>query len=160
MLIELKLLALIIVANGAPIIVADVLRAHWAAPVDGGLRLANGQTLFGAAKTWRGLASAFVFTIPCALLLDLPALVGVLMAGGAMLGDLTSSFIKRRLRVASSGRALGLDQIPESLLPLLAAQSFVELSATQIIVLVLAFVLIELLLSRVLFKLRLRNRPY
>jgi hypothetical protein len=160
MLIELKLLALLIVANGAPIIVADVLRAHWATPVDCGLRLADGQALFGSAKTWRGLAGAFVFTVPCALLLGLPANIGVLMAAGAMLGDLISSFVKRRLRFESSNQALVLDQIPESLLPLLAVQAFIALSLAQIVVLVLAFMVLELLLSRVLFKLHLRNRPF
>ena len=160
MLIELKLLALIVVANGAPIIAADVLRARWASPLDGGLRLRDGQALFGAAKTWRGLVSAFVFTVPCAVLLGLPALAGVLMATAAMLGDLLSSFIKRRLRIASSGRALGLDQFPESLLPLLAVQPLIELSVWSISGLALAFAVIELLLSRILFKLHLRNRPY
>jgi len=160
MFIALKLLTLIIVANGAPIIAADLLRARWSAPLDRGLHLPDGQALFGSAKTWRGLISALVFTVGCAVLLGLPAVLGALIAAGAMLGDLTSSFIKRRLHVASSGRALGLDQIPESLLPLLAVQSYVPLSAARISVLVLLFVALELLLSRVLFKLHLRNRPY
>jgi len=160
MLIQLELLALIIIANGAPIIVADVLRTRWARPVDGGLHLPGGRALFGPAKTWRGLVSALVFTTLGALLLGLPARVGVLIAASAMLGDLASSFIKRRLSIAPSNQALGLDQIPESLLPLLAVQSFIALSAVQIVVLVLSFVVLELLVSRVLFKLHLRNRPY
>lgn len=77
-----------------------------------------------------------------------------------MLGDLVSSFIKRRLRVAPSNQTLGLDQIPESLLPLLAVQAYADLSATRIVALVLSFIVIELLLSRLLFKLHLRDRPY
>jgi CDP-2,3-bis-(O-geranylgeranyl)-sn-glycerol synthase len=160
MLIELKLLALIIIANGAPIIVGDVLGMRWNGPVDGGLRLRDGRALFGPAKTWRGLVSAFLFTVPCTLVFGLPVWAGVLISAGAMLGDLLSSFIKRRLAVAPSNQALGLDQVPESLLPLLALQSSFELSVLQIATLVLAFVVIELLLSRVLFKLHLRNRPY
>jgi len=160
MLIELKLLTLIIVANGAPIIIGDVLGMRGNCPVDGGLRLRDGHALFGPAKTWRGLVSAFLFTVPCTLLFGLPIWAGVLISAGAMLGDLLSSFIKRRLAVAPSDQALGLDQVPESLLPLLALQSSFELGALQIVALVLAFVVIELLLSRVLFKLHLRNRPY
>lgn len=160
MWIELKLLALIIVANGAPIIVSDVLRGHWTFPIDGGRRRRDGQAWLGPAKTWRGLLSAFAVTIPGALVLGLPARIGVLIAGGAMLGDLVSSFIKRRLRVAPSNQTLGLDQIPESLLPLLAVQAYADLSATRIVALVLSFIVIELLLSRLLFKLHLRDRPY
>jgi hypothetical protein len=38
----------------------------------------------------------------------------------AMLGDLFSGFVKRRLGMGPSDKALGLDYVPESLLPLLA----------------------------------------
>jgi CDP-2,3-bis-(O-geranylgeranyl)-sn-glycerol synthase len=160
MLIQLKLLALLLIANGAPIVVGDVLHRRWVYPVDGGLRLPDGQALFGPAKTWRGLLSVLVFTVPCGMLLGFTESIGVLLAGGVILGDLTSSFIKRRLRIAPSNQALGLDQIPEALFPLLAVQGYVALNAGQIMMLVLAFIVIELLLSRLLFKLHLRDRPY
>ena len=35
-----------------------------------------------------------------------------------MAGDLLSSFTKRRMRLASSSMAPGIDQVPESVLPL------------------------------------------
>jgi CDP-2,3-bis-(O-geranylgeranyl)-sn-glycerol synthase len=56
--------------------------------------------------------------------------------------------------------ALGLDQIPESLLPALALKTRLGLTAWDIAGVVFAFILLELLLSRLLFGLRLRDRPY
>ncbi len=78
----------------------------------------------------------------------------------AVVGDLLSSFVKRRMGLPSSSMALGLDQIPESLLPLLGAWLFVPLSLLDVLVGVAAFFAGELILSRILFHLNLRERPY
>ena len=43
--------------------------------------------------------------------------IGALVAAMAMLGDLFSSFLKRRMGLAPSRQAIGLDQIPESCFP-------------------------------------------
>lgn len=159
-ILEYKILFLIVVANGAPIAASDLMRVRFNATLDGGARFFDGQPIFGGSKTWRGLISAFLLTVLGALILGLPWQAGVLIATGAMVGDLLSSFIKRRLSIPPSGMVLGLDQIPESLLPLLAVRHYVEFGVWQIAALVAAFIAIDLLLSRVLFKLHLRNRPY
>jgi CDP-2,3-bis-(O-geranylgeranyl)-sn-glycerol synthase len=85
---------------------------------------------------------------------------GLLLAATAMAGDLLASFLKRRLHFASSSRAVGLDQIPESLFPLLAAQYVLPLSAVDTAVGCIIFYIGDVLLSRWLFKLRLREQPY
>jgi hypothetical protein len=77
-----------------------------------------------------------------------------------MSGDLLSSFIKRRLELPPSSQALGLDQIPESFLPLLACSFILPLAVTDILIGTVLFIVGELLLSRLLFKLRVRDRPY
>jgi CDP-2,3-bis-(O-geranylgeranyl)-sn-glycerol synthase len=77
-----------------------------------------------------------------------------------MAGDLFSSFIKRRLRIPSGGMALGLDQVPESLFPLLGCMSILGLDLTSVAVLVLAFLVLELALSRLLHRFGIRERPY
>jgi CDP-2,3-bis-(O-geranylgeranyl)-sn-glycerol synthase len=77
-----------------------------------------------------------------------------------MAGDLLSSFIKRRLGLAPSSQAIGLDQIPESLIPLLACRQAVGLSFTDIIMGAAIFLVTELTLSRVLFRFHFRERPY
>jgi CDP-2,3-bis-(O-geranylgeranyl)-sn-glycerol synthase len=76
-----------------------------------------------------------------------------------MLGDLTSSFIKRRLGRPPSSQALLLDQVPESLFPLLVFRERLGLAAWDIAVVVLAFFVLDLLLSRLLYKLHLRDQP-
>jgi CDP-2,3-bis-(O-geranylgeranyl)-sn-glycerol synthase len=77
-----------------------------------------------------------------------------------MAGDLASSFVKRRIGYPSSGRAPGLDQIPEALLPALATMNLMALTIVDVIAVVALFSVGELVLSRVLFKLHIRNRPY
>ena len=86
--------------------------------------------------------------------------MGAIVGAVAMAGDLASSFVKRRLALPPSSRATGLDQIPESLFPLLAASALLPLSALDIVVATLAFFLGEIVLSRLLYKWRIRDRPY
>ncbi|HQC73688.1 MAG TPA: CDP-archaeol synthase, partial [Candidatus Competibacteraceae bacterium] len=132
----------------------------WAWLLDGGRVLADGQRLFGTTKTWRGLLAAVLMTGSGALLLGVPAAVGALIGLLAMAGDLLSSFIKRRLGRPSSSMMLGLDQVPEALLPLLAVREAFALDAPAIVVTVIAFLLLDLLLSQVLYRLGIRQRPY
>jgi CDP-2,3-bis-(O-geranylgeranyl)-sn-glycerol synthase len=82
------------------------------------------------------------------------------MGAVSMLGDLISSFLKRRLGLPPSGQAPGLDQIPESLFPLLAVRNLMNLGWSEIVLVVLAFVLLDSLISPLLYRLRVRNRPF
>ena len=147
-------------ANGTPIIVEKLLGKFLAFPIDGGATFADGNPLFGSSKTLRGLALSICGhhrrrTADWAIWK-----VGALVALVAMIGDLFSSFLKRRMGLAPSCQAIGLDQIPESLLPLLACWFFLPLTIVDMIVATMIFFVGELLLSRVLFKLGIRNRPY
>ena len=158
--VELQLLLLILIANGTPVITAAACGARCAWPLDGGRVLADGRRLLGDAKTWRGVVLAPLAAGLGAMLLDLPAMVGIVMGITAMLGDLLSSFVKRRLGVPTSGMALGLDQIPEALLPLLAVADTFALSGLAIAAIVAGFALLELSLSPIFYWLGVRNRPY
>lgn len=155
-----KILLLLVVANGVPVLGKKIFGATFNWPLDGGLRLRDGHPLFGPSKTVRGVLLSLAATALAAIPLGLAWSDGVLIAVLAMLGDLASSFVKRRLGRPPSGMALGLDQIPESLLPTLAFKTSLGLTAWDIAGVVFAFILLELLLSRVLFGLRLRDRPY
>jgi hypothetical protein len=75
------------------------------------------KQLFGPSKTLRGLVVSVVATTLSAPALGLAWTTGLLAGAAAMAGDLGSSFIKRRMGLPSSSRALGLDQVPEALLP-------------------------------------------
>ena len=158
--IELKLLLLILIANGVPLVAASLCGDWGARPLDGGRVLADGRRGLGDSKTGRGVLLAPLATGLAAVPLLLPIGVGVVIGIGAMLGDLLSSFVKRRLGMASSSMALGLDQIPEALVPLLVVADRLELSWTAIGLTVAGFAAVELALSPVFFRFGIRNRPY
>lgn len=156
-----RLMVLLMVANGAPIILQWLFRGWGAWPVDGGQTLSlDGRPWLGRSKTWRGLVAAAPATGLAAISIGLPFATGFVVGAWAMAGDLLASFIKRRLNLAPSDRSLGLDQVPESLLPLWAIAGELRLEAAAIAWLVLAFVVLEILLSRLLYDLHVRERPY
>jgi CDP-2,3-bis-(O-geranylgeranyl)-sn-glycerol synthase len=85
---------------------------------------------------------------------------GLIVAGVATIGDLLSSFLKRRLGLPSSSRAIGIDQIPECLVPTIAIRSTLGLGAFDVVSVVIIFFLGQVLLSRLFFRWNIRNRPY
>jgi CDP-diglyceride synthetase len=155
-----KLLFLLTLANGAPVIAKKILGECLAWPLDGGMSFVDGRPLFGRSKTIRGLLLAMLASAVAAPVLGIGWRIGLLIGAGAMAGDLVSSFLKRRLGRTPSSRALGLDQIPESFIPLLACAGALSLGAGDIVATVAVFLVGELVLSRWLYKLHLRDRPY
>jgi len=156
----LHLLLLIIVANGAPILIRVLLKDGFNVAVDFGKCLPDSKRIFGSSKTWRGIIAALISTPVAAWLLGHLPETGFLIAVYAVLGDLLSSFIKRRLAMAPSSMALLLDQVPESLFPAFMLMQEFNLDIYSVMLLVLIFVIIELALSHVLYQLGIRNRPY
>ncbi len=148
------------IANGTPVIAHKVLGSSLSYPVDFGKNFVDGRPVFGRSKTVRGVVLAVLATVACAPLLGVAWTTGLVIGLTAMVGDLTSSFVKRRMGYAPSRRALGLDQIPESLLPALAGTNLLALTATDVILIVALFSVGELALSRLLFKMHLRDQPY
>jgi hypothetical protein len=159
-IVAVKVLLLLTAANGAPILVRKLMGSRFNRPVDNYRRLADGQPLFGPSKTWRGLFAALLATPVVALLMSLSPWIGLLTAAFAMTGDLLSSFVKRRMRIPASGMAFGLDQIPESLLPLLVIGPLLGIGGATVVLLTLLFVALELALSQLLYRLNIRRRPY
>lgn len=155
-----RLLLLLAVANGAPIIAKNVFGTRWSAPLDAGWRFVDGRPLLGPSKTVRGVVAAVAGTVVAAALMGFSLGLGAVLGALAMLGDALSSFVKRRLGIAPSGRATGLDQIPEALLPLLVVRGALELSLPEVAAVTLAFFVLEIPLARLLFRLGLRDRPY
>lgn len=150
--------SLALIANGAPILASRLLPGWLDVPVDFGRRLRDGRRVLGDSKTWRGLLSAVVATALAAGLLGLPWQWGALAGAAAMLGDLCSSFVKRRLGLASGDIALGLDQVPEALFPALALMGPLGLGLGEVILVVVLFFVLGVPLSLLLFRLGLRKR--
>jgi CDP-archaeol synthase len=156
----LQSLVLLILANGTPIVAKKILGSRFSRSLDGGLKFIDRRPLFGSAKTIRGILVSILITAAGAPLVGVQLKVGALVAVTAMAGDLFSSFVKRRLNFRPSSQALGLDQVPESLLPLLACRDRLSLTAADIALAVLIFFFCELILSRILYKAHLRDEPY
>ncbi len=95
-----------------------------ARPIDNGAMI-RGKRVFGDGKTWRGVVTAILGSVigvalqralsgvvPSALqIVDYarvdPLLLGTGMGGGAMIGELPNSFVKRRAGIPRGGTASG-----------------------------------------------------
>lgn len=158
--IYIEVLLLLLIANGGPILAKKIFADRFNLAIDFNLNFFDQRPVFGHSKTFRGVITSVLLTSIFALTLGYSVWIGFGIALTAMFGDLFSSFIKRRLDMAPSSMALGLDQIPESLLPLLFLTLYIEINYQGILLLVGCFFILELLLSRLLYWLHIRNRPY
>jgi len=155
-----QLIILLAVANGAPVIATRILGQRFSHALDGGVEFIDRRPLLGKSKTIRGIVVSILSSALVAPLLGLGWKIGVAVGSAAMAGDLFSSFVKRRLVLAPSSRATGLDQIPESLFPLLACRGALALSVLDIVIGVAIFFAGEVVLSLLLYKAHIRDRPY
>ena len=141
----LATLALILIANGLPALLGLLLGPGRA--LDGGRVLRDGRPLFGPTKTVRGILAALVVAPIAATALGLAWHIGLLVAVGAMLGDLLASFTKRRLGLTSSTTVPLLDTVPESLIPVLLVMEHLGLDWLDLALLILAFAALDLVLT-------------
>ena len=159
-ILEIKLLVLLFIANGAPVIGTKIFAEKWQFPIDFGVSFIDSKPLLGKSKTYRGLILSLLITGVFAPILGLPVVLGFFIALLSMLGDMSSSFIKRRLNFPSSSMALGLDQIPEALLPILVLQQTLGLDMYAIARIIVVFFILNLALSKILYHLNIRSTPY
>ena len=159
-LLLFRVLVLLGVANGVPLLATRLFKNKFASPLDRGLQFFDGEPIFGPSKTTRGVVASIGVTALVALVLGFDVAIGAMLAGLSMLGDLFSSFVKRRMGLTVHAQALGLDQIPEALLPLLVLRENLGLSWDDVALAMLAFLLVGLVLSRVLYRMGIREHPY
>jgi hypothetical protein len=144
----LELVLLLAITNGAPVVARLVMGRLLSQPLDRDRPFRDGRPWLGPAKTVRGIVSALLATTLVAPLLGLSPGHGTLFAALAMAGDLISSFIKRRLGIASSRSAPLLDQLPESLLPLWLMYPLFGETRQEAAIAVLIFVVMDWFVSR------------
>jgi CDP-2,3-bis-(O-geranylgeranyl)-sn-glycerol synthase len=153
-------------ANGTPVL------AGGGAKMDFGRNFMDGKRIFGNNKTWRGfffgwgvglfvgLVEGFVFGFD-----NYPVLFSVLIPLGALLGDLTGAFLKRRLDIAPGGLLPVVDQIDFVVgavifaLPL-ALINWVGLTWPVIVTVLLLTPPIHLLTNYGAYKLKLKKHPW
>lgn len=142
-------LILLLVANFMPWAIGRTCGSWWSTPLDCGLTLRDGRRLLGSHKTWRGLAAAILGCGVAAGLLRLPWWLGVEFASLSMLGDAISSAFKRRRGREPGQDDIGLDQLPEALLPLVVLRSALNLGWKQIFLVTLVFSILDFFSLRV-----------
>ncbi|MDX1756799.1 MAG: CDP-archaeol synthase [Marinobacter sp.] len=156
----LTLFAMLVLANGVPVLAHRLLDGRWSAPLDGGRPWRDGQPLFGSSKTWRGLVTGSLACTLLAVLVGLGVGFGLVFGLLALGGDLLSSFIKRRMGLASSARALGLDQLPEAALPMVFAVLVLPVTWLQALLVVAVFSGANIVFSPWLYRLGIRRHPH
>src|SRR5262245_41870808 len=106
-IIILQVLAVVAIANGVPVLAKKLLGQWCAQPLDAGYQMADGEPLFGRSKTIRGVLLSVIASILAAPGVGLDIVAGALIGVTAMVGDLVSSFSKRRLHMKPSSMAPG-----------------------------------------------------
>jgi hypothetical protein len=102
------------------------------------------QPVFGDHKTLRGIIVGLLGGTAGFSLLGVEWYVAGTAALLAMLGDLLSSFIKRRFTLPCGKNVVILDQLFESLLPILYLGTVMQLGIGQIILILVLFIAIAL----------------
>ena len=145
-----ELVLLLVIANATPVILSLLSGDRWKQPLDRGILFPDGHPLLGPSKTFRGLLGSITACALLAPLFGLSHLQGAGFGALAMLGDLLSSFCKRRLGLGSGYSAPLLDQVPETLLPLWLMLPLLGASITEMAIAIAAFTVIDLLFTRLL----------
>lgn len=139
-MIAFKILVILIVANAAPLLTASFCPKGRRQPLDGGRKLADGNPILGENKTLWGLLSGISAAGILSLLFGLPLVIGLLIASVSLLGDLLTSFVKRRLGLVEGGAAYFLDHLLEGALPLLLCKGLFSFSWSLSFALLMLFI--------------------
>jgi CDP-2,3-bis-(O-geranylgeranyl)-sn-glycerol synthase len=139
-----RALLMIAAASTAPWAVARVCGNRWTWPLDFDSTLWDGQRLFGAHKSWRGLVAGIAASALVGWAFGPGWLVGCGVGALALAGDVMSSAIKRRLNRPPGAEVPGLDQVPEALLPLLLLREPLGISAATALMLTFVFTILDL----------------
>jgi len=122
--------------NGAPVIFGG------GRPIDSGKSLSDGQRILGDHKTLRGFVSGLI--IGCvvgvfeSVLLSQKLLpIAILASLGALLGDLTGAFVKRRLAIRPGKPFPILDQLDFVLGALLLVSMISSMSLGTVLIILL-----------------------
>ena len=153
-------LILLLVANGTPVLAGKFFGKNAAWPLDANYVMADGEPLLGESKTFRGIILAVFATALTAEILGPGWQLGASFGALSMLGDLFSSFTKRRLGMSSGTQAPGLDQLPEALLPLAVCAESLSLPWLEVLITAGLFWVLEVVLSRILYSVHIRKHPW
>jgi predicted MPP superfamily phosphohydrolase len=154
-----KILILLWLINFTPPLLAHILEDKWNGALDRGRLFRDGKPLLGDHKTTRGCCGAVIAGTVLGAVFGLSWWVGFLSAVLSMLGDLGSSFLKRRMGMRSGNVVPGLDQIFEGAFPFLVLSPVFSLGMLEVGTLVTLFS-IGAFVGSWFFKVILLMKPY
>ena len=145
-------------ANAAPVLAGGGL------PMDFGKNFIDGRRVFGKNKTFRGFffglaIGVFVGLVEYAVF-GYPLLFSFLSPLGALLGDLTGAFLKRRLDIAPGGLLPVVDQVDFVVGAVLFSIPLGIVSWELAITVLLVTPPIHLFTNFVAYKLKLKSNPW
>jgi len=146
-------------ANAVPVIFGG------GRPLDGGHLFLDGKPIFGSHKTVRGFISGLVVGtlvgVGLSLLnIDYSVLLGFAVSLGALLGDLTEAFVKRRLDLAPGASLPVADQL-DFVVGALLFSLFVSPPSWQVAVIVIIVTPpIHLLTNLFAYRIGLKKEPW
>lgn len=170
------------IANGFAVFAAFGKSRH---PIDGGRKWRDGESIFGPGKTWEGFFIGFlsgiivgylqVITAPILfsiiiqylflplelypiVLISIPLVL--MVALGALIGDLIGSFIKRRLKIPRGRPAPILDQLDFLISAILFSMIIIPLPVVHIVFLLIVTPLFHLLANVIGYLLGLKQVPW
>jgi CDP-2,3-bis-(O-geranylgeranyl)-sn-glycerol synthase len=155
---SLKLVFPAYCANAAPVIVGG------GPPMDFGKNFVDGKRVFGRNKTFRGfffgLTVGFLVGLIEVLGFGYPALFAVLSPLGALLGDLTGAFLKRRLNIPPGGLLPVVDQVDFVVGAILFSFPLGIVSPELAVAMLIITPPIHLLTNFAAYKLKLKSNPW
>jgi CDP-2,3-bis-(O-geranylgeranyl)-sn-glycerol synthase len=145
-------------ANAVPVI------AGGGTPMDLGKNFTDGKRVFGNNKTFRGFFFGLAIGIAVGLMevmvFNYPLLFSVLSPLGALLGDLTAAFLKRRLGIAPGGLLPIIDQVDFVVGALLFSLPLAIIYWQLAVAVLIITPPIHLLTNFVAYKLKLKKNPW
>jgi len=145
-------------ANAAPVI------AGGGQPMDFGKNFFDGKRIFGKNKTFKGFFFGLAVGIAVGMvewmLFSYPFLFSVLSPLGALLGDLTAAFLKRRLGIAPGDLFPIVDQIDFVIGALVLSLPLAILYWELAVAVIIITPPIHLLTNFLAYKLKLKKNPW
>jgi len=163
-------------ANMAPVFNNNLFKKQKFYPMDFNAKL-NGKPLFGEHKTWNGLIAAIIIAILVSLIQHLLSrypffwefgffsynnwvLIGLLMGFGAIIGDLTKSFFKRRIGKKPGERWVPFDQLDFIIGALIFLSFFYKIEAKIIIYALIISIILHITTNHIGFYLGMREAKW
>lgn len=141
------------IANGVPVLVGG------GKPIDFGKTMKDGKRLLGDGKTLRGFFSGIVIGSLVGIVQG-RAELGILLAFGALAGDLVGSFLKRRAGTERGHRVWALDQY-DFLIGALLFAAIIEIPELTLLAAILIITpLLHIATNYCAYKLKLKKVPW